>query len=80
MTFVEGVSVIPLTHGGRQEERTTTKLVNSHRATDGNEKLQHVLSSIEASLSSLIRDTGTLVDKVGVVADQGVARVLGDDT
>ena len=69
-----------LTNSGSQEEWATTEFINSHGATDSNEKLQHVLSGVQSCLGSLVRNTSTLVDNVGVVADQSITRVLRDDT
>lgn len=69
-----------LTDGGSQEERTTTESINTARAANGDEKLEHVLASVETGLLGLIGDTGVLVDDVGVVAEQGIAGVLRDDT
>ena len=68
-----------LTNGGGQEERTTTESVNTARAANGNEKLEHVLAGGETGLLGLILDTRVLVDDVGVVAEQSITGILGDN-
>lgn len=74
------ITSVSLTHGSSQEERATTELVDPAGAADGNEQLEHVFSSIQASLGSLIGYTSTLVNEVGIIADQRIAGVLRDDT
>ncbi|KAI6755517.1 hypothetical protein HG531_004623 [Fusarium graminearum] len=69
-----------LTNSGSKEERATTEAINSQRTTNGNEKLEHVLSGVQSSLLSLILDSSALVNNVGVVADQSITRVLRNDT
>lgn len=69
-----------LTRSGGQEERATAEFVNTHGKANRNEELEQLLTGINTSLLGLLLDTGALIDEIGVVTDQGITRVLGDDT
>lgn len=68
------------TDSGSKEEWTTAEFINSHRAANSDEKLEHVLSCIESSLLGLVLNTSTLIDDVGIVADESISGVLRDNT
>lgn len=65
---------------GDQEERTTTEFVNSKSSTDRDGKIQNGLASRESKFIILLGDSSTLVDNVDVVGEEGVARLLRNDT
>jgi len=68
------------TGGTDEEEWATTSPVNQSGRGDGNDEGEHGGSNVETQLLASGGDTGTSVDQVGVVGEQGVTRVLRDDT
>lgn len=68
------------TEHGNEEQRATSKPVNVQGGGDGDNQIKDGLSARDGQLGVLVLDTGTFVDDVDVVGQDGVARVLGDDT
>jgi len=68
------------TTGGEEEELASTNTVDQQGAGDGDKQRQNLVASVQSELLSLASDTGTLVDDTCVVADEGVAGPLGEET
>jgi len=68
------------TGGTDKEERTTTSLVNESGRGDGNDQGKGSVSDIETQFLARGGDTGTSVDQISVVGEQGVTGVLRNDT
>lgn len=68
------------TNGRREEEWSSADTVNKEGGDDGDDKTEKCLSSVEWDLLVLGSDAHAVVEKIGVVADDGVARVLRNDT
>jgi len=65
---------------GNQEKGTTAELVDGQGSCDGDAKIEDGLAGRDTELRVLVGDTGTDVDGVHVVGQNGVTGVLRDDT
>jgi hypothetical protein len=68
------------TKDGDKEERATTKVVDLTGGGNGNNDIENGLSGCESQLLVLVVNPGTFVDSVDVVGENGVTRILGNDT
>lgn len=66
--------------GGGEEERATTEAINAEGSSNRDGEIEDGLASGQGELLVLLGDTRTLVDDVHVVGEEGVTRVLRDDT
>jgi len=66
--------------GGNQEQWATSNTINKECAEDGDDKTEKGLATIERNLLILSCDTSVCVDQVGIVANNGITRVLREET
>jgi hypothetical protein len=65
---------------GDKEQRATTKVIDLTGGGNGNNDIENGLASGKSQLLVLRVDTGVFVDSVNVVGENGVTRILGNDT
>ncbi len=63
-----------------QEEGSTTDTINKEGAEDTDDEGEQGLATVKWNLLVLVRDAHGVVDQIHIVAEEGIAAVLGDYT